>query len=81
MQKLVDPSFWVCAVSQSLYLGQIDMLLGQYCNRQHDLGSDLGSNPDDSSFRRAMLLAENVLVIMDPAGERAQNTTIEHCYR
>lgn len=35
-------------------------------NRQHDLGSDLGTDPDQSSFRRAMLLAKRVLLVMDP---------------
>jgi len=43
-------TYWVCA----------------YANRQHDLGTDLGTDPDQSSFRRAMTLSQGVLLILDP---------------
>lgn len=42
-------SYWVCA----------------YANRQHDLGADIADSPDESSFRRAMLLADGVLAHLD----------------
>jgi hypothetical protein len=45
-----EATYWVCA----------------YANRQHDLGTDLGTDPDKSSFRRAMNLAKGVLLILDP---------------
>lgn len=45
-----EASYWICA----------------YANRQHDLGSDIAADPDASSFRRAMLLANGVLLILDP---------------
>jgi len=45
-----EAKYWVCA----------------YANRQHDLGKDLGTNPDKSSFRRAMDVAEGVVLIIDP---------------
>jgi len=41
--------FWVCA----------------YANRQHDLGQDLVQNPEETSFRKAMLLAVGILIILD----------------
>eukprot|EP00928_Gymnodinium_smaydae_P044490 TRINITY_DN29677_c0_g1_i1.p1 TRINITY_DN29677_c0_g1~~TRINITY_DN29677_c0_g1_i1.p1 ORF type:complete len:1138 (+),score=115.39 TRINITY_DN29677_c0_g1_i1:27-3440(+) len=44
-----DCRYWVCA----------------YANRQHDLGTDMASNPEDSSFRRAMNEAVGVLLILD----------------
>lgn len=49
--KPYEAKYWVCA----------------YANRQHDLGTDLGTNPDKSSFREAMRLAtKGVLLILDP---------------
>jgi len=42
--------YWVCA----------------YANRQHDLGTDLGTDPSKSSFNRAMQMAEGVLLVIDP---------------
>ncbi len=53
MMHRLDPSvasYWVCA----------------YANRQHDLGSDLGTDPTKSSFNRAMQLAKGVLLVVDP---------------
>jgi len=38
---------------------------GAYANRQHDLGADLGSDPSQSSFNRAMQLAKGVLLVCD----------------
>jgi len=45
-----EAKYWVCA----------------HANRQHDLGQDLGENPDESSFRRAMDAADGVVLIIDP---------------
>lgn len=42
--------YWVCA----------------YANRQHDLGADLGTNPEESSFQKAMKLASGVVLVVDP---------------
>ena len=44
-----EAKYWVCA----------------YSNRQHDLGTDLGSDPAQSSFNKAMALANGVLLICD----------------
>lgn len=38
---------------------------GAHANRQHDLGTDLGSDPSQSSFNRAMMLAKGVLLVCD----------------
>jgi len=45
-----DALYWVCA----------------FANRQNDLGTDICGDPDDSSFRKAMRLADGVLLILDP---------------
>ncbi|CAE8649195.1 unnamed protein product [Polarella glacialis] len=45
-----ESAYWVCA----------------YANRQHELGVDLGSDPMQSSFLKAMELSEGVLLILDP---------------
>ncbi|CAE8585554.1 unnamed protein product [Polarella glacialis] len=45
-----DSAYWVCA----------------YANRQHELGVDLGSDPIQSSFLKAMELSGGVLLILDP---------------
>ncbi|CAE8725135.1 unnamed protein product, partial [Polarella glacialis] len=45
-----DSAYWICA----------------YANRQHELGVDLGSDPMQSSFLKAMELSEGVLLILDP---------------
>ena len=45
-----EAKYWVCA----------------YANRQHDLGTDLGTDPSTSSFTRAMMLAKGVLLVIDP---------------
>jgi len=45
-----EAKYWVCA----------------YANRQHDLGTDLGTDPEQSSFHRAMGMAQGVLLIIDP---------------
>ncbi|CAE8653516.1 unnamed protein product [Polarella glacialis] len=37
-----------------------------YANRQHELGVDLGSDPMQSSFMKAIELSEGVLLILDP---------------
>ncbi|CAE8593052.1 unnamed protein product, partial [Polarella glacialis] len=37
-----------------------------YANRQHELGVDLGGDPMQSSFLKAMELSEGVLLILDP---------------
>jgi len=53
MSHELSPSqakYWVCA----------------YANRQHDLGTDLGTDPAQSSFNRAMQKAEGVLLVIDP---------------
>jgi len=42
--------YWVCA----------------HANRQHDLGADLGTDPANSSFNRAMQMAHGVLLVIDP---------------
>ena len=44
-----DATYWVCA----------------YANNQHELGQDIGSDPRDSSFYKALLLCEGVLVVLD----------------
>jgi len=44
-----EATYWVCA----------------YANRQHSLEDDICIDPDESSFRRAMALAEGVLLILD----------------
>jgi len=44
-----EASYWVCA----------------YANRQHSLGTDLGADPAQSSFNKAMLLANGVLLVCD----------------
>lgn len=41
------------------------MYTGAHANRQHDLGTDLGSDPAQSSFNRAMGLAKGVLLVCD----------------
>lgn len=45
-----DIGYWVCS----------------YANCQHDPGSDIGEDPDTSSFRLAMQKAEGTLLILDP---------------
>ena len=48
----LDPqtaTYWVCA----------------HANRQHDLGVDLGNDPSQSSFNRAMQVAKGVLLVCD----------------
>ncbi|CAE8715300.1 unnamed protein product [Polarella glacialis] len=45
-----DSAYWICA----------------YANRQHELGVDLGSDPMQSSFLKAMELSEGVLLMLDP---------------
>jgi len=45
-----EASFWVCA----------------YANCQHDLGADITVDPEHSSFRRAMRLAEGIMLVLDP---------------
>lgn len=45
----VEATYWVCA----------------HANRQHDLGTDLGNDPAQSSFNRAMGLAKGVLLVCD----------------
>jgi len=45
-----EAKYWVCA----------------HANRQHDLGTDLGTDPSKSSFSEAMKLAEGVLLVCDP---------------
>ncbi|CAE8720643.1 unnamed protein product [Polarella glacialis] len=45
-----ESAYWVCA----------------YANRQHELGVDLGSDPMQSSFLKAMELSQGVLLILDP---------------
>ncbi|CAE8598376.1 unnamed protein product, partial [Polarella glacialis] len=45
-----ESAYWVCA----------------YANRQHELGVDLGSDPMQSSFLKAMEVSEGVLLILDP---------------
>jgi hypothetical protein len=42
-------NYWVCA----------------YANRQHDLGMDIAKDPEESSFRKAMRMANGVLLILD----------------
>ena len=41
--------YWVCA----------------YANNQHELGKDIGIDPQDSSFYQALLLCDGVLVVLD----------------
>jgi hypothetical protein len=41
------------------------MYAGAHANRQHDLGTDLGSDPSQSSFNKAMGLAKGVLLVCD----------------
>jgi len=43
--------YWVCA----------------FANNQHDVESDISVDPASSSFRKAMRLADGVLLILDPA--------------
>lgn len=43
-------AYWVCA----------------YANNQHELGSDLGIDPMQSSFLKALELARGVLLVLDP---------------
>jgi hypothetical protein len=38
-----------------------------YANRQHDLGADIGGDPEESSFRRAMIHADGLLLVLDPS--------------
>lgn len=45
-----EASYWVCA----------------YANRQHDLGADISDDPQQSSFRRAMKVAQGLLLVLDP---------------
>ena len=45
-----DALYWVCA----------------YANNQHELGADLGTDPRESSFYKAMQLAKGVVVVLDP---------------
>lgn len=50
LRKLPEEAgYWVCA----------------YANRQHDLAGDISEDPDETSFRRAMRLAQGVLLILD----------------
>lgn len=44
-----DATYWICA----------------YANRQHDLGKDICSDPESSSFKRAMRCAGGLLLILD----------------
>lgn len=44
-------AYWVCA----------------YANNQHELGTELGSDPMQSSFLKAMHLSNGVLLILDPS--------------
>lgn len=44
-----EASYWVCA----------------YANRQHDLGTDLGTDPAQSSFNKAMKISHGTLLIID----------------
>lgn len=44
-----EASFWVCA----------------YANRQHDLTVDITSDPECSSFRRAMRVSKGLLLVLD----------------
>lgn len=44
-----ETAYWVCA----------------YANNQHDLGQELGSDPMQSSFLKAMQVADAVLLILD----------------
>jgi hypothetical protein len=48
--KAHEAKYWVCA----------------HANRQHDLGTDLGTDPSKSSFSEAMKLSEGVLLVCDP---------------
>ena len=44
-------------------------LLGQYANNQHQLGGDVTTDPSESSFVKAIELAEGrVLTVLDPEG-------------
>jgi len=50
LRILSDPdAWWICA----------------YANRQHDLGSELVTDPKQTSFYRAMLLSEGLLLVVD----------------
>lgn len=44
-----EAQYWVCA----------------YANRQHDLGTDLGNDPSESSFNKTMALSRGVLLVCD----------------
>lgn len=51
IRELPDPSaYWVCA----------------YANNQHELGTELGTDPMQSSFLRAMQSCDGVVLILDP---------------
>lgn len=45
-----EAKYWVCA----------------HANRQHDLGTDLGTDPSKSSFSEAMKISKGVLLVCDP---------------
>ena len=38
---------------------------GRYANNQHELGQDIGSDPRNSSFYKAIQLSDGVLVVLD----------------
>jgi len=48
-QCSTSTSYWICA----------------FANSQHDLGLELSDDPETSSFRRAMRVAQGVLLILD----------------
>jgi len=51
VRGLPDPAaYWVCA----------------YANNQHSLGTELGTDPMQSSFLKAMALCDGVVLILDP---------------
>merc|ERR1712070_597185 len=45
-RRVVKPSYWICG----------------YANRQHELDADICTDPSESSFSKAMKLAEGVLL-------------------
>ena len=51
-------AFWVCA----------------YANNQHELGLDLGTDPMQSSFLKAMELCVGVLLVLDPTSQPFSRT-------
>ena len=58
-------AFWVCA----------------YANNQHELGLDLGTDPMQSSFLKAMELCVGVLLVLDPTSQpfsRTVRTLLKH---